>query len=304
MLTTPQFSPPVLREDLYERFLQYADVSPSSANTYRRSLRQLQRYLHAEGISAPTRADMLEYKRRLLSEKKPSTAQSYLSAAKVFFAWLQSENIYPNVCSGIKSVKLSSDFKKDYLTTGMIRRVLDSIPSTPVGRRDRAMISLMVTCGLRTCEVSRARVGDLRPRADQTVLYILGKGASDRSQYCIVPPEVEALIRAYLAQRGPLCDDSPLFASASNSNRGAPLSTRSVSGVCKHYFEISGFSSDRLSAHSLRHSAITIALMNGTSLHETQAFARHQSIATTTIYAHELEHRENRASTTVAKAIL
>lgn len=295
---------PVLREDLYERFLQYADVSPASANTYRRALRQLQRYFSENGISAPARADMLEYKRRLMDEKKASTAQSYLSAAKVFFAWLESESLYPDICRGIKSVKISRGFKKDYLTPDMMRMVLDSIPDTPTGRRDRAILTLMTTCALRTCEVSRALISDLRPRGGNSVLYILGKGDTDRTDYCIVPPQVEKLIRAYLAERGETDSDAPLFASSSNMNRGEHMSARSISAICKHYLQASGFSSDRLTAHSLRHTAVTLAMMDeSTDLHQVQQFARHKSIATTTIYAHELENRDNIASGAVAKAI-
>ncbi len=64
-----------------------------------------------------------------------------------------------------------------------------------------------------------------------------------------------------------------------------------------------GYNSKRLTAHSLRHSAVTIALLGGLSLQDVQAFARHATIATTTIYAHNISRLTSLVENSIARAI-
>jgi len=73
--------------------------------------------------------------------------------------------------------KIGREHKKDYLTADQVREVLSTVEqNTLQGMRDYAILVLMLTCGLRTIEVSRANIGDLRVLGDNTVLYIQGKG--------------------------------------------------------------------------------------------------------------------------------
>ena len=74
------------------------------------------------------------------------------------------------------------------------------------------------------------------------------------------------------------------------------MSTRSISGICKAAMGEAGYNSSRLTAHSLRHTDVTLALLNGIGLEETMEFARHANIATTMIYAHHLDKAKNRAT--------
>ena len=92
--------------------------------------------------------------------------------------------------------------------------------------------------------------------------------------------------------------------SISNNSKGQGMSTRSISGVCKEAMIRAGYDSDRLTAHSLRHTAVTLALIaNGGNIQEAQQFARHANIATTQIYAHNLEKQNNQCSRLVAASI-
>lgn len=67
------------------------------------------------------------------------------------------------------------------------------------------------------------------------------------------------------------------------------MTTRSVSRIVKDALRDEGISSARLTAHSLRHTAVTFALLGGASVQQAQAMARHASISTTMIYAHNLD---------------
>lgn len=81
------------------------------------------------------------------------------------------------------------------------------------------------------------------------------------------------------------------------------MSTRSISGIIKARLRSAGYDSERLTAHSLRHTAVTLSLLGGNSLQEVQQFARHSNIATTQIYAHNLDRAKNKCENTIANAI-
>ena len=96
-------------------------------------------------------------------------------------------------------------------------------------------------------------------------------------------------INDYLNARQERDPKAPLFASHSNRNNGGRLTTRSISRIVKEAMKDAGINSDRLTAHSLRHSAITFSLLGGATVQEAQALARHKNINTTLIYAHNID---------------
>lgn len=81
------------------------------------------------------------------------------------------------------------------------------------------------------------------------------------------------------------------------------MTTRSVSKTAKEAMKAAGYDSERLTAHSTRHTAVTLALLNGESLEKVKQFARHANMNTTLIYAHELEQDKNDCSDVIAAAI-
>ena len=294
-----------LTEDTYLRFVAFADVKEKSVQTYTRSLRQMFKYFGEHGILNPQREDIISYRESLKAAGlKPTTVQSYITAARLFFQWTEQEHIYPNVAAHVKGAKIDREHKKDYLTTAQCKNTLAGIDrSSLTGLRDYAIVTLTMLCALRTIEVSRADIGDLRTLGDATVLYVQGKGRDEKAEYVKVPPEVEDAIRAYLKVRGENTPSAPLFASESNNSKGGRMSTRSISGICKGAMVEAGYNSSRLTAHSLRHTGVTIALLNGETLEQAQKFARHSQISTTMIYNHAIDAASNSCSATVAKAI-
>jgi integrase/recombinase XerC len=116
----------------------------------------------------------------------------------------------------------------------------------------------------------------------------------------ILPPEVEIAIRDYWVERNELREDSPIFVSTSNRSLGQRLSERTISKIIKTRFRNIGLNSKRLTAHSLRHTAATLNMMNGGTLEETQAAMRHKNIQTTMIYLHHIEKSKNTSTKRVA----
>ena len=288
----------------YKDYVAFLDASPRTVQTYTGNIRQFIGWTQANGIQKPTRQDLLAYREELRGRCKPSTVQGYITALLLFFAWTAQAGIYPNIADHVKGAKLDAGHKKDYLTALQIQNVLSGIDTqTARGKRDYCIVALMATGGLRDIEVSRANIDDLKTLGDSTVLYLQGKGREERTDYVKVVPEVEKAIREYLKTRPEAKGLQPLFSSLSNNSRGERLSSKSISGIVKRRLIQAGYNSDRLTAHSLRHSAVTISLIGGLPLEEVQQFARHKNISTTQIYAHNLERAKNRSESTIAAAI-
>lgn len=291
--------------DLMQEWISFLDVKPKTAQTYTRNIKPFARFLQEVGIAQPTREDVISYREELKAEgKKPATVQAYLTAIKLFFQWTEIKGYYPNISKKVKGANIRREHKKDPLTVGQITKTLSNIDrSTETGKRDYAILSLMITSGLRTIEVIRANVEDLRTIGDFTALFLQGKGRDEKSEYVKVPSKVEEAIRIYLATREDLKENSPLFASEANRNKGDRLTTRSVSRVVKESLRAVNLDSSRLTAHSLRHTTATLNLLNGGTVEETQQLLRHSNINTTMIYNHALSRASNNSEARVAQAI-
>lgn len=294
------------QENLLARFIAFIDATPNTVRTYTTSLRQWFKYLYEEQIQNPTPETVRQYRQQLAEDgKKPTTIQNYIIAVKQFFKWTEEEGLYPDIAKHVKGAKISTEHKKDYLTSGQARHVLELLneDQTIKGKRNYAMLALMLTMGLRTVEVSRANIEDIRTEGDSTVLYVQGKGHIEKDAIVRMPQHVEQAIRAYLQVRNVSDGAAPLFASTSHQNAGQRMTTRSISGIVKQSFIQAGYNSPRLTAHSTRHTAATLNLLNGATLEETQQLLRHVNLQTTEIYAHHLQAAKNKSSQRVDNAI-
>lgn len=285
------------------QYFNNLDIGEKSKATYKRALKQFFRFIYGRGSEEPRKQDILDFKREKENSCKPTTAQNYLVVVKSFFSWLENEGLYPNITKGVKGISISKEHKKDYLTTNQVKILLDFDRERVKDLRDYAIIILMITGGLRTVEVARANIEDFRALGDKTALYLQGKGRTDKSEFLIIPEQVEKIILEYLKTRKEAKPSDPLFTSTSNNNKGKRLTTRTISGIVKERMEEVGFKSDKLTAHSLRHTAITLSLLQGNTIQEVQAFARHRNISTTQIYAHNIELAKNQCSNSIASTI-
>ena len=292
-------------EDLFQQFIIFIDATPNTVRTYRGSLKQWFLYLRQNQIGHPDSETVRQYRQELQnSGKKPTTVKNYIIAVKRFFEWTEEAGFYPNIAKYIKSGHLSKNFRKDYLTSSQAKKILDEIDrSTLKGKRDYAMLVTMLTMGLRTIEITRANIEDIRTKGDATVLYVQGKGHEEKDDLIRMPYHVETAIRDYLSVRNIANPSAPLFISTSNHNHNGRMTTRSIRRIVKTAFISAGFNSPRLTAHSTRHTAATLSLLNGATLQQTQELLRHKNIGTTEIYAHNIDATTNPAATDVEKAI-
>lgn len=297
--TTPEPAR-TITEELYKTFVSFCDAKPQTIKAYTTALQALFCYMRENQITRPDTDDILRFKATLEAKYKPCTTSLYMTACRLFFRWTAQRGLYPNIADHVKGAKIDRGHKRDYLTADQIKAVLQSIDrTTATGKRDYAIIALMTTAGLRDVEVSRANVEDLRPAGEKMVLYVQGKGRDEKTDCVSIPATVEKAIRDYMNTKEETLleePDAPLFTSASNHAQGERLTTRSISRLVKSHFMECGLKSSRLTAHSLRHTAITLSLIAGRTAQETQKFARHSDISTTMIYAHNIEELTAKAA--------
>lgn len=240
---------------------------------------------------------------------KPTTTKLYLQSVKQFFKWTAAQGIYPDVAANIHAPKITDSHKKDSLTASEVLHIENSITEQGNARREaahnaikdkggkvqrsteqalrlRAMYLLAVNAGLRTIEISRANIRDIETKGGKSWLYIWGKGHSAPDQKKPIVPEVKAAIDEYIASRtdNPT-GSSPLFVSTGNRSHGKRIASTTISTMLKRAMQEAGFDSERLTAHSLRHStAQNVMELTGRNIYETQQYLRHSSPKTTEIY--------------------
>ena len=284
------------------QWLQELDVLPRTRSNYSKAIGRYLDFLTATGLQGSEVSDLMAYKARLADAYSANTINTYLVPVRGFYKWLSARIAGVNPAANLKGAKPSRGFKKDALTPDQALTLLRhaSQDGTLKGKRNTAILYLLLHTALRTIEVARANVEDLRPQGNVTVLWVQGKGREEKDSYVVIPPAVEERLRDYLSARGQVEDSDPLFASLSHRNGGERMTTRSISRLVKDALVEAGFNSSRLTAHSMRHTAVTLSLIAGATPQEAQAMARHSNISTTMIYAHNIERTKNPAENRVA----
>ena len=292
--------------ELFENWTAYIDGSERTKATYTGNIKRFAEWLQVNGITQPSRADVIRYRDELKVNHKPATVHGYIIAVKLFFKWTEAENLYPNIAARVKNTAVDIYHKKDPLTSRQAGRVLDKLDTdTAAGLRDYAIIALMLTTGLRTNSIILANIEDIKPLGDMTVLYYQGKGHDEKADFVKLSEPVLKAIKRYLETRTAAepAPRVPLFASVAHRNSGERLTTRSISRIVKNALKSAGLESDRLTAHSLRHTAATLAMTNGATLQEVQQLLGHKSINITMVYLHTLERQQNTSADRISAAI-
>lgn len=272
-------------------FINSLDIRSSSKHTYQRQLKEFVGWYAQTGSPELNREQILRYKDYLKTKRALAafTISGYLTAVRRFFEWLEESGLHTNSARGIKGPSRKRGFRKDALTIEQAKMILKSINRrTLSGKRDFALINLMIRTGLRTIEIARALREDMRQQGGETVLFIHGKGRDAKDELVLLTEQTLDPITEYLYARGSVKDSDPLFASHSTKNFGCSLTTRSVSRIVKTVLRKVNLDDSRLTAHSLRHTAITFSLLGGATPQEARLMARHADINTTLIYAHNI----------------
>ncbi len=254
---------------------------------------------------------------RITIQCRPNTVAQYLRSVCQFFRWTSAENLYPNIADNIHAPKIRNEaHKKEALAPADVLAIEKSIAAGAAekekaaagsskdtegrteraeeqGRRLLAMYLLAVNAGLRTIELERANIKDLEVRNGSACLYVWGKGHADADSKKPLAPEVYAAIREYLKSRQDSpSGGSPLFVATGNRSGGKRLAARTIGRMLKKAMQEAGYDSERITAHSLRHTAGTNVMELSGDLFTTQRYMRHSNPATTEIYLHNDTERQ------------
>lgn len=282
-----------------EQFLKDQDVLETTKLTYKKGLLCFFRWVNKSMITDLTSRVVLNYKQWMMTDKSAYTVNLYLQSLKMFFKWTEKKKVFANIAKDVKRAKTPKGFRRESLTKDQAQELLLSLDNI----RDRAMVLLMISTGLRSIEVQRANVEDIVNQGENTLLWIQGKGHVEKDDFCKLAPEVLTEIQEYLKDRKVKIGD-PLFVSESRNNLNGRLCVGSISWLIKSHLRNIGINNPKMTCHSLRHTAITFSLLSGSTIQEAQQLARHSSILMTQIYAHNLDKLSSKASEKIIKYMM
>ncbi len=167
----------------------------------------------------------------------------------------------------------------DVLSTDEIDRIIQAVDdSTAKGLRDRAMLEVLYSCGLRVSELTALRIGDLF--FGEGYIRVTGKG--DKQRFVPISPAARDKIQLYMECRSPRRrSEDTLFL----NNRGRALTRVMVFTIIKKAAAAAGIDK-HISPHTFRHSFATHLLEGGADIRQVQEMLGHENILTTEIYTH------------------
>jgi integrase/recombinase XerC len=257
--------------------------SPLTIKSYREDLLQLEEFLRSAGCRGPAEASSVLLRRFAsglhAAGYATSTIARKLASMRSFYAFGQREGwVRANPAKPLRSPRRSRKLPK-FLTGDEIGRLLAAPdPRAAGGLRDRAILELMYSSGVRVQELVNLDDADLDLR--NATIRVRGKGRRERLG--IVGSQARAAVRAWLAAR-PATARGPraLF----TNKLGGRLSVRGVARLLEKHLATAGLTG-RASPHTLRHSFATHLLDAGADIRSVQELLGHKSLVTTQIYTH------------------
>lgn len=287
--------------ELKQQFLEYLEIEKGrSLHTVRNYDHYLSRFLEYANNDDPkklTESMVREY--RLWLNRQPGTKQGrmvdtlkrktqnyYLIALRAFLKYLRKRGIESLSPERIELAKVP-ERSLDLISPAELDRLM-SAPDTSTlpGLRDRAMLELLFSTGLRVSELCSLSTEDVDLTRDE--FSVRGKG--DKVRVVFLSDTAREAIRTYLKARKDL-DDAMFIQYGKNAkqssvkNKDLRLTPRSIQRIIHRYATIAGITR-KVTPHVIRHSFATDLLSNGADLRSVQALLGHANIATTQIYTH------------------
>ncbi len=273
--------------DKYKTYLRLEKgLSENTLNAYMNDLGKLIRFIDdtpGGDIFSITYKRLQEFIARLNDIGISSRSQARIvSGVKSFYKFLLVDDYLQKDPTELLECPKTESKLPDVLTTKNIDTLLCSIDlSRPEGQRNRAILEVLYSCGLRVSELINLKYSDIY--FDEQFVMVNGKGNKQR----LVPISLKALkeIQNYLPDRGKIKiqrgSEDILFL----NRRGKGLTRAMIFHIIKEQAKIAGIHKN-ISPHTLRHSFATHLLEGGANLRAIQMMLGHESITTTEIYTH------------------
>lgn len=258
-------------------------LSDNTIESYMRDLAQFAHYILRMYDVPPKKVEpemISNYMSRLyeLGREKSSQARA-LSGIKSFFNYLLLEEIIDSSPAELIEAPKSSRPLPDTLSTEEIDRLIGSIEdSTTKGLRDRAILEVLYSCGLRVSELCDLKLGDLF--FGEGYIRVIGKG--DKQRLVPMSSIARSRIQLYMDVRSKeRRKEEILFL----NNRGKKLTRVMIFTIIKQAAQRAGIDK-KISPHTFRHSFATHLLEGGANIRQVQELLGHENILTTEIYTH------------------
>lgn len=271
-------------------FLEYCEIdknlAPGTVTNYGYYLRTFQEFMGDRNTVTPE--IVREYRLYISRREKPrtghlarSTQNYFFIAIRAFLKYLAKINYKAMPADQIELGKMSERMVK-FLDKDQLDRLL-KMPdlTTEIGLRDRAILEMLFSTGLRVSELCKLNIDKIN--LDKKEFGVIGKGGHARVVF--LSDEAVTYVAKYLAVRG---EDhlKPLFITykgvKTNEKR---LSRRSVERMVDKYVRLARLPVSA-TPHTIRHSFATDLLINGADLRSVQEMLGHKNVATTQIYTH------------------
>ena len=257
-------------------------LSQNTIEAYMRDIKQFQHFILRQYDCLPkdvARENIERYMDWLYDRgtKKSSQARQ-LSGIKSFFNYLLLKDMIASSPAELILPPKPAKVLPDTLSTDEIDRMIATIDdSSPKGIRDKAILEVLYSCGLRVSELCNLRLGDLF--FGEGYIRIIGKGDKQR----LVPISGVACerIQRYKEVRTKKTTEDTLFL----NNRGTKLTRVMIFNIIKRAAFLAGIDKS-ISPHTLRHSFATHLLEGGANIRQVQEMLGHESILTTEVYTH------------------
>ena len=287
--------------ELKRQFLEYLEIEKGrSIHTVTNYDHYLSRFLEYSKVTDPkklTEEMVREYRLwlnrqpgtkvgRQVDTLKRKTQNYYLIALRAFLKYLRRRGVDSLNPERIELAKVP-ERSLDLISPAELTRLMEAPEqNTLVGMRDRAMLELLFSTGLRVSELCGLSQEDVDLSRDE--FSVRGKG--DKVRVVFLSDTAREAIREYLKARKDF-DDAMFVQYGKNAkqtsikNKDLRLTPRSVQRIIKKYATISGITR-KVTPHVIRHSFATDLLSNGADLRSVQALLGHAHIGTTQIYTH------------------
>ncbi len=289
---------------IIDEYIDFMDVKKITKDSYGKILYKWYDYITTLSIKYPKRNDVLKYKEYLLNNLSSSTVQKTIVVLRGFYQFCKIKGYSDDITYGVKGVKVAQTFQRQPLSLKDSKRLLNKArrgATTVRGKRDYAIIALLLTTGLRVIEIERANTIDIDMIDGEYVLHVMGKGRDAKDTYVKLSNEVYKIIEDYLLARKN--DHVALFITHHRRFDNSRLSTKRIRSFVKELLISIGYDSKAYSVHSLRHTFATTALSEGATIMETKDALRHSDVSTTQLYAHMLDNMQSDTYQKVSDAL-
>ena len=264
------------------------NLSPKTCDAYKRDLNDYLNYVKKEKILKISQMDIRNYIRKLNNQGlAPSSISRRFSSIRSYHKFLTSEKLMVEnptlILSSPKSPKKLPVVISEHEISEIIKCIDDE---SHFGKRDKAIIEMLYSCGLRVSEICELELSNLF--LDDDLIRVFGKGMKER--LLPIGKRAKVYLNNYLMHVRPNFNKRGQSSSVFLSRNGKALTRAMINKILNRWSSLSGISKS-ISPHTLRHSFATHLLEGGADLRFVQALLGHSDITTTQIYTHlDKEH--------------